>query len=397
MALYSETKPHGGKLVNRLISAEEAASWVARAAELPQLRLDFRQWSDLYLIGEGAFSPIEGFQGSDEVSSVARDFRLRSGLLWSIPILLLAGDEAKQWKEGAAILLLDPQSAPVGVLHLEEIFRVAKSQLAEQVFRTTEEKHPGVAWLYGAGDTALAGKVSVFPGWKPHPYNGYASVPRETRRVIQERGWKRVAGFQTRNPIHRAHEYVLKVTLELTDGLLIHPLVGETKSDDIPADVRLQCYEALVARYFVPERVLLALYPTWMRYAGPREAIFHALVRKNYGCTHFIVGRDHAGVGNYYGPFEAQEIFQQFSQQDLGIRPLFFDAVFYCRVCGGMASLKTCAHGPETRVELSGTQVRTMLQKGELPPPEFSRKEVAQILVASMATVPTAIASDNGA
>lgn len=381
-------QPHGGRLVNRVISAEEAEEWKSRAAGMPRLRLDLRQLTDLYLLGEGAFSPIEGFQGSEEVWGIARDFRLRSGLLWSIPLLLLADDEAKGWEEGAPVLLLDANDQPVGVLHLEEKFPLEKPEFAQLIFRTKEEKHPGVAWLYSSGNIALAGKVSVFPGWRPHAYEEYASTPRETRQAIEERGWTRVVGFQTRNPIHRAHEYVLKVALELADGVLIHPLVGETKSDDIPAEVRLQCYEALIANYFVPQRTLLALYPTWMRYAGPREAIFHALVRKNYGCTHFIVGRDHAGVGKYYGPFEAQEIFRQFPPQDLGIEPLFFDRVFYCSLCDSMATPKTCSHGEEAHVELSGTQVRTMLQKGILPPPEFSREEVARILVESMRAVP---------
>jgi sulfate adenylyltransferase len=377
--------PHGGRLVNRVLSAEEAEEWKRRAAELPRLQLDFRQLTDLYLLGEGAFSPLEGFQGRDEVWRVAQDYRLHSNLLWSIPLLLLVGEEARNWKTGSSVLLLHPDdSSPVGVLHVEETFRLEKPEFAERIFRTTEDKHPGVAWLYGAGETALAGKVSVFAGWRPFSYDGYPAVPRQTRQAIGERGWSRVAGFQTRNPIHRAHEYVLKVALELSDGILIHPLVGETKSDDVPADVRLRCYEALIANYFVPDRTLLALYPTWMRYAGPREAIFHALVRKNYGCTHFIVGRDHAGVGKYYGPFEAQDIFRQFPKEDLAIRPLFFDSVFYCKLCGGMASNKTCAHPPDARLELSGTQVRGMLQNGILPPPEYSREEVARILIESM-------------
>ena len=378
--------PHGGRLVSRMLSAEEAVDWKRRAAELPQLSLDFRQLTDLYLLGEGAFSPIQGFQDAEEVWSVARDCRLRSKLVWSIPLVLLVGEEAKDFKVGTPVLLLDSQRQPVGVLHLEEKFPLSKPEYAEHIFRTKDEKHPGVAWLYGAGNTALAGPVDVFPGWRPFTENGYAAVPRETRQAIRGRGWRRVAGFQTRNPIHRAHEYVLKVALEVSDGVLIHPLVGETKSDDVSAQVRLQCYEVLIANYFVPQRTLLALYPTWMRYAGPREAIFHALVRKNYGCSHFIVGRDHAGVGNYYGPFEAQEIFKDFSPEQLGIQPLFFDRVFYCHHCGGMATPKTCPHPDEQHVELSGTQVRNMLQKGELPPPEFSRREVAQILVENLRT-----------
>ena len=381
----SNGEPHGGRLVNRMVSEEEAAGWAGRAAELPRLKLDFRQLTDLYLLGEGAFSPLEGFQNQKEVQSVLRDCRLCSGLVWSIPVVLLTGEESKDWKPGTDVLLLDSGENPVGVLHLEDNFPLPKAEYAEQVFRTKEEKHPGVAWLYGSGDTALGGKVSVFPGWRPHTYEGYPAVPRETRQVIADRGWKRVAGFQTRNPIHRAHEYVLKVTLEGCDGILIHPLVGETKSDDIPAEVRLQCYQALIDHYFVPERTLLALYPTWMRYAGPREAIFHALVRKNYGCTHFIVGRDHAGVGNYYGPFEAQQIFQQFSAEELGIQPLMFDLVFFCKSCGGMGTPKTCPHGKEAHVHLSGTQVREMLRQGLLPPPEFTREEVGRILIESLA------------
>lgn len=397
---YLETngtiQPHGGRLVNRVTTAEEAAEWKSRGAEWPRLQLDSRQLTDLYLLGVGAFSPIEGFQDSEEVGSIARDFRLKSGLIWSIPLLLLVGEEAQSWKEGSPVLLLDGESQPVGVLHLEEKYRLPKQEFAELIFRTQEDKHPGVAWLYGAGDVALAGKVRVFPGWRPHSYNGYASAPQETREAIRERGWSRVAGFQTRNPIHRAHEYVLKVALEVSDGILIHPLVGETKSDDIPAEIRLRCYEALIRNYFVPERTLLALYPTWMRYAGPREAIFHALVRKNYGCTHFIVGRDHAGVGNYYGPFEAQEIFRQFRPEELGIEPLFFDRVFFCRLCEGMATPKTCSHGEDAHVELSGTEVRTMLQKGILPPPEFSREEVAQILVDSLRSASNGTGSNSG-
>ncbi len=378
-------EPHGDRLVNRVVSSEEAAEWKGRAGELPSLNLDYRQLTDLYLLGEGAFSPLEGFQGRDEVWSVARDFRLRSKLLWSIPLVLLADEKAQNWKQGSPVLLRDPEdSAPVGVLDLEEKFMLEKPEFAELIFRTHDDKHPGVAWLYGAGDTALAGTVNVFPGWRPFAYDGYAAVPRETRQAIRERGWRRVAGFQTRNPIHRAHEYVLKVALELSDGILIHPLVGETKSDDVPADVRLRCYEALIANYFVADRTLLALYPTWMRYAGPREAIFHALVRKNYGCTQFIVGRDHAGVGKYYGPFEAQDIFRQFPAEDLGIQPLFFDRVFFCRLCDGMATPKTCAHPEDAHVELSGTEVRTMLRNGVLPPMEYSRAEVARILIESM-------------
>jgi len=326
--------------------------------------------------------------GKKDYESVLGKMRLANGLPWTLPITLSVTDEqAKKLRAGDDVALCGP---PVGaqliaplhaILHLEEKFEYDPRQEAEKILRTADETHPGVKALFEQGPIYLGGKISLLQPIPHDDFRAYRLDPRETRRVFEERGWKRVVGFQTRNPIHRAHEYLTKAALEICDGLLIHPIAGETKGDDIPVNVRMRCYEVLIEKYYPRERVLLAVNPAFMRYAGPREAIFHAIVRKNYGCTHFIVGRDHAGVGNYYGTFDAHKIFENFEPEEIGITPFFFDHAFFCRQCDEMASTKTCPHGDSDRVILSGTKVRELLQKGILPPPEFSRPEVAKILI----------------
>jgi len=376
---------HGGKLINRIIEGAEKDALLAKAASLPQITLNSREMSDLDMIACGALSPLEGFMGQKDYDSVVEKMRLANGVPWSIPVNLAVKKEAaEQYKVGSQIALLDPAGVVLAILELEEKFEPNKKNEALKVYKTEEDKHPGVAAVYAQGEIYLAGKVKVLNRVKYDNFHQYRKDPAELRALFDEKKFKRIVAFQTRNPIHRAHEYLTKCALEICDGLLIHPLVGDTKGDDIPADVRMKCYEVLLADYYPKDRTVLAVNPAAMRYAGPREAIFHAIIRQNYGCTHFIVGRDHAGVGNYYGTFDAHHIFDEFKPGELGITTLFFDHSFFCRKCGEMASNKTCPHTPEDRVTLSGTKVRELLQAGELPPPEFSRPEVAKILIESM-------------
>jgi sulfate adenylyltransferase/3'-phosphoadenosine 5'-phosphosulfate synthase len=369
--------PHGGHLVNRIASAAERSALTEKLFLLPRVQLNARALADLDLIGVGAFSPLEGFLGKADYESVLERMRLANGLPWSIPITLSApeGIEAKE------VALTDASGDVRAVLSVQEVYQRELEREAELVYRTADPAHPGVAALYREGTTLLGGRVTVLErNQLGEAFRPYALDPAQTRHAFAEREWRTVVGFQTRNPVHRAHEYLQKSALEIVDGLLLHPLVGETKDDDIPADVRMRCYRVLLDGYYPAERVLLGVLPAAMRYAGPREAIFHALVRKNYGCSHFIVGRDHAGVGNYYGTYDAHQIFQSFAPRELGITPLFFDHSFYCRACEGMATTKTCPHEAGSRVVLSGTKVREMLRAGELPPAEFTRPEVAQVL-----------------
>lgn len=355
-----------------------------RGIAAPAIQATFKHLSDVFLLAEGGYAPVEGFQGNREVRHVAETMHLTSGEPWSIPIIFPIGAEEAEALAGAdEVIVRDGNDRPAARIHIQEIFRLDKGHYARHVFRTEDPAHPGVAWLLEAGDFSIGGPVELFPGWTLEIPGGLTYSPREVRALIEQRGWKKVVGFQTRNPIHRAHEFVTKVALETADGLVIHPLLGETKSDDIPAEVRLACYRALVANYYSPAHTLIAGFPAWMRYGGPREAIFHAQVRRNYGITHLIIGRDHAGVGSYYGPFDAQQIFSEFAPGELGIEPIFFDTVHYCRKCGAMTSPKTCPHGSEHHLSLSGTAVRKMLSEGQTLPPEFSRPEVARILLES--------------
>lgn len=369
--------PHGGKLINRMADTPQAETELREAARsLRRLTLTGRELNDLALIGNGALSPLTGFMGRKDYESVVPTMRLANGLPWSIPVVL-AVDREEAPTPGTRAALYDAEGELRGVIDVEEVFEYDKKHEARNVYRTEEEKHPGVAALYARKDVLIGGPVTVLPRER----DPESLSPAEARAEFERRGWKTIVGFQTRNPVHRAHEYIQKCALESVDGLLLHPLVGETKSDDIPADVRMRCYRALLDNYYPADRVLLSTLPAAMRYAGPREAIFHAIMRKNHGCTHFIVGRDHAGVGSYYGTYDAQKLFDEFTPEELGITPLRFENSFYCRRCQSMASQKTCNHEAEHHVTLSGTQVREMLRAGQLPPPEFSRPEVAQILI----------------
>lgn len=377
--------PHGGRLVNRLVTGDRRATLLEKARSLPKIQLDERAQSDVEMIAVGAFSPLRGFLGATDHRSVVEHMRLAGGLPWSIPITLqVSHAQGDALKEGAEIALVDERNTVLAILDLAERYLPNRQEEVQQVYGTGDGDHPGVAAVLGGGEVYLGGEIHVLNRPDTVAFPAYHRDPEQTRALFRERGWRTVVGFQTRNPIHRAHEYITKCALEVVDGLMLHPLVGKTKSDDIPADVRMRCYEILMERYYPKDRVLLSVYPAAMRYAGPREAIFHAIARKNYGCTHFIVGRDHAGVGSYYGTYDAQKIFEEFAPGELGIQPLKFENAFFSKVTGQMATAKTAPGGPETQVNLSGTKVREMLSNGQLPPPEFSRPEVAEVLIGAM-------------
>lgn len=385
MSVKDTIAPHGGTLINRIATPEQKQEFLAQADSLPRIALDERALSDLAMIAIGGFSPISGFMTKEDYEPVVTDMRMADGTVWSVPVTLsVTAEVAEPLKEGSLIRLDDATGRFVGVLELTQKYTYDKMHEAIHVYRTSEDKHPGVKVIYDQGEINLAGPVWLLER-DPHPlFPKYQIDPVESRALFRERGWKTVVGFQTRNPIHRAHEYIQKCALETVDGLFLHPLVGATKSDDIAADVRMRCYEIMMDRYFPHDRVILAINPSAMRYAGPREAIFHALIRKNYGCTHFIVGRDHAGVGDYYGTYDAQHIFDEFKPEELGIIPMKFEHAFYCTRTQTMATTKTSPSLPEERIHLSGTKVREMLRRGELPPPEFSRPEVAAELAKAM-------------
>jgi sulfate adenylyltransferase len=376
--------PHGGELVLNMAGEAERAELQERARDLPEIVVGSRQLADLEMLAIGAYSPLGGFMKRADYVGVVDDMHLENGLPWSVPITLsVTSEQAASLKEGSQVALINEHGTLQAVMLVEEKYGYDKEREASKVYRTTDEAHPGVKVVFQQGDTLLGGSVRVV-ALPNQAFASYRFTPAQSRQQFTERGWKRVVGFQTRNPVHRAHEYIQKCAMETVDGLYLHPLVGDTKGDDIPADVRMRCYEVLLDNYYPTDRVMLGVLPAAMRYAGPREAIFHALMRKNYGCSHFIVGRDHAGVGNYYGTYDAHYIFAEFDPAKLGITPMFFDHTFYCRACDSMASSKTCPHGNEDHVTLSGTKVRQMLLAGEIPPREFSRPEVAKILIEAM-------------
>jgi sulfate adenylyltransferase len=376
--------PHGGELKPLIIKGEKLKENQEKARSFPAVKLTSRETSDLIMMGIGAFSPLNGFMGEKDYKNVVDNMHLDNGTLWPIPITLsVSAEQADSLSLGSQVALIDEESGELmGSMEIEEKYGYDKIYEAEKVFLTTDHNHPGVAKVYAQKEILIAGPVQVFSeGPYPDLYGDYFGRPEDTRKIFSENGWKTIAAFQTRNPIHRSHEYCTKIALEVSDGILIHPLVGKLKGDDIPADIRMKCYEVLLDNYYPKDRVALKVYPMEMRYGGPREAILHAVFRQNYGCSHLIIGRDHAGCGNYYGPFDAQKIFDEIGDEELQIKPLKIDWTFWCFKCDGMASMKTCPHDKTDRLMISGTKLREMLKNGEMPPKEFSRPEVLQILM----------------
>jgi sulfate adenylyltransferase len=374
--------PYGGALKPLLLTGRELAEERARAESLPQVRLNSKENSDLVMMAMGAFSPLEGFLCRDDYSQVVVGMKLSNGEMWPMPVTVsVTPEQGDTIRLGQEIALIDDLSGEtMGVMDVEDKYPYDRGKEAKEVFGTEDPAHPGVQRIYSQGELYLGGKVKALSeGQYPELFPEFAR-PADTRKIFNELGWSTVAAFQTRNPMHRSHEYLVKIAMEVSDGVFIHPIVGALKAGDIPAEVRMKCYRALLDRYLPGERIVLKVYPMEMRYGGPREALLHAIIRQNFGCSHLIIGRDHAGVGKYYGPFDAQEIFDQLSPDTLEIRPLKLDWTFWCYRCEGMASMKTCPHGKQDRLLISGTELRAMLSEGRRPPEQFSRPEVLEIL-----------------
>ncbi len=384
--MHETIAPHGGTLVSLFAEADRARELAREAERLPSIPLDDRSQSDLEMLAQGGYSPLRGFLTHDEWLGVVRDMHLPDGTLWPIPITLpVSREQAGGAAPGKRVALRDHRGKALAILTVADRYEPDRNLEAKEVYRTTEAAHPGVAYvMQDAAAMYVGGAVEVIERPDTIRFPNHHRDPKDVRSVFAERGWRTVVAFQTRNPVHRAHEYLQKCAMEMVDGLLLHPIVGATKSDDIPADVRMRCYEALLENYYPAGRTLLNVLPMPMRYAGPREAVLHAVVRQNYGATHLIIGRDHAGVGSYYGTYDAQDMLRSLPTGSIRLTPIYFENSFFCRVCGSMASQKTCPHDEGAHLSLSGTKVREMLRRGEVPPPEFTRKEVAEVLIASM-------------